>query len=206
MTQAIKKYAIDLKNTGISKEMLQQVKEILEAVPQIQADFENPTVEIAKKHLVIERVFPTEVRNFIKILCDNNEFQLFDQIYDEFSNLGKDPEKKNDYAEFLTDLEQNKGKSMWLETACNLGYIQDKADMDKFVEMYQTMAKHEREFAIKEYEAQKVIDETKNKAVIDGTNAAYTSNVKPTAADVSKMTQAQFDAAVAKYGFDWIYE
>ena len=69
MTQAIKKYAIDLKNTGISKEMLQQVKEILEAVPQIQADFENPTVEIAKKHLVIERVFPTEVRNFIKILC-----------------------------------------------------------------------------------------------------------------------------------------
>ncbi|MCR5736693.1 MAG: F0F1 ATP synthase subunit alpha [Eubacterium sp.] len=101
MTQAIKKYAIDLKNTGISKEMLQQVKEILEAVPQIQADFENPTVEIAKKHLVIERVFPTEVRNFIKILCDNNEFQLFDQIYDEFSNLGKDPEKKNDYAELI---------------------------------------------------------------------------------------------------------
>ena len=76
MTQTTMKYAKDLKNTGISKEMLQQVKEILEAVPQIQEDFENPTVEIEKKHLVIERVFPNEIRNFLKILCDNNEFQL----------------------------------------------------------------------------------------------------------------------------------
>ncbi len=101
MTQAIKKYANDLKNTGISKELLQQAKDILEAVPQIQVDFENPTVEIAKKHIVIDRVFPMEIRNFIKILCDNNEFQLFAQICDEFSDLGKDPEKKNDYAELI---------------------------------------------------------------------------------------------------------
>ncbi|MCR5703405.1 MAG: F0F1 ATP synthase subunit alpha [Eubacterium sp.] len=95
------KYAKDLKNTGISKEMLQQIKEILEAVPQIQEDFENPTVEIEKKHLVIERVFPNEIRNFLKILCDNNEFQLFDDICNTFSELEKDPLKKDDYAELI---------------------------------------------------------------------------------------------------------
>ena len=81
----------DLRNKGVSKDLLQQVKDILEVVPQVRVDFENPAVDISKKHMVIERVFPKEIRNFLKILCDNNDFSLFDEVYEAWSELGKTP-------------------------------------------------------------------------------------------------------------------
>ena len=86
MTQTTVKYATDLRKTDISRELLQQVEDILEAVPQVRTEFEDPTVEIAKKHLIIDRIFPQEIRNFIKILCDNQDFQLFDAICEEYVN------------------------------------------------------------------------------------------------------------------------
>ena len=112
---------------------------------------------------------------------------------------------KTDYADFLSDLETNKGKSMFLESACNLGYIQDKADMEKFVEMYSTMAKHEREQAIKEYEAAKVIEETKQKASIntDGQNGTVISEGLPSA-DMLRSNPKLYRQYVNKYGMDKI--
>ena len=48
MTQEALNYASDLRKTDIPKEMLTQVKEILEAVPQVRVDFENPAVAVEK--------------------------------------------------------------------------------------------------------------------------------------------------------------
>ena len=101
MTQAAMNYAQDLRNTEISKELLQQVKDILEAVPQVRVDFEDPAVEVSKKHLVIERIFPKEIRNFLKILCDNNDFTLFDEVCAAWIELGKTPEAVQQRAELL---------------------------------------------------------------------------------------------------------
>jgi F-type H+-transporting ATPase subunit alpha len=94
-------YAQNLRNAEVSKELLQQVKDILEAVPQVKLDFENPGVEVSKKHLVIERVFPGEIRDFLKILCDNNDFSLFDEVCDAFAELSKTPEQKEKQAELI---------------------------------------------------------------------------------------------------------
>lgn len=101
MTQAAMNYAQDLRNTEISKDLLQQVKDILDAVPQVRVDFENPAVEVSKKHLVIDRVFPKEIRNFLKILCDNDEFSLFDEVCEAWTELGKIPETKEQHAELV---------------------------------------------------------------------------------------------------------
>jgi len=101
VTQAAMNYAQDLRNTGISKDLLQQVKDILEAVPQVRVDFENPAVEVSKKHLVIDRVFPKEIRNFLKILCDNDEFSLFDEVCVAWAELGITPDKREQRAELL---------------------------------------------------------------------------------------------------------
>lgn len=101
MTETIKKYAADLRKTDISRELLQQVTDILEAVPQVRTEFEDPTVEIAKKHLIIDRIFPQEIRNFIKILCDNQDFQLFDAIFEEYENLQNPTDNKVGRAELV---------------------------------------------------------------------------------------------------------
>lgn len=101
MTQAAMNYAQDLRNTEISKELLQQVKDILEAVPQVRVDFEDPAVEVSKKHLVIECIFPKEIRNFLKILCDNNDFSLFDEVCVAWAELGQTTEVTQQRAELL---------------------------------------------------------------------------------------------------------
>lgn len=101
MTSTSISYASDLYNMANAKELLRQVAGILEAVPQVRIDFENPTVEITKKHLVIDRVFPTEIRNFLKLLCDNGDFNLFDEICEALEDISKTPVKEAERAELI---------------------------------------------------------------------------------------------------------
>lgn len=101
MTQAAIDYADGLHKTNIPRELLQQTKGILEAVPQVGVDFGDPTVSLEKKHLVIERVFPKEIRNFLKLLCDNNDFSLFSEICEVYDEQGKTPEKLAKTAQLL---------------------------------------------------------------------------------------------------------
>ena len=99
MIRAAKDYAADLKLVENAKSNLQSVKDILEAVPQIGVEFEDPTVSLEKKHLVIDRVFPKEIRNFLKVLCDNDDFGLLDEIEQAYMELTKTPEKVEAQAE-----------------------------------------------------------------------------------------------------------
>ena len=101
MTQAAIDYATSLRKTETPKELLQQVKDVLEAVPQVRSEFEDPTVSIEKKHLIIDRVFPKEIRDFLKILCDNMHFGLFDEICTAYDELGRKPEAKENQAQLI---------------------------------------------------------------------------------------------------------
>lgn len=87
MTNAAIEYATRLREVGGNKELLQKSKDILDAVPQIRVDFENPAIAIEKKHLVIDKVFPKGIRDLLKLLCDNNDFRLFDDVYDTFISM-----------------------------------------------------------------------------------------------------------------------
>lgn len=98
MIQAAVDYANDLKKAETPKEILKQVKDILEAVPQIRMDFEDPTVLLEKKHMVIDRVFPKEIRSFLKVLCDNDDFKLWDEISQAFAELDRMPSAKEERA------------------------------------------------------------------------------------------------------------
>ena len=111
---------------------------------------------------------------------------------------------KADYAEFLADVSTNQGKAEALKAFCNTGHIQSKEDMQAFANIYDQIAKYERELAIKEYEAKKVIAETKQKAVID-TGASVTDlrdGLKDsyTAAEIGAMSMEQYNALCDKYG------
>ena len=101
MTQAAIDYATSLRKTETPKELLQQVKDVLEAVPQLRSEFEDQTVSIEKKHLIIDRIFPKEIRDFLKILCDNMDFGLFDEICTAYDELGRKPEAKENQAQLI---------------------------------------------------------------------------------------------------------
>lgn len=101
MTQAALNYASDLYKAETPKEYLVQVKGILEAVPQIRREFENPTISLEKKHVVIDRVFPKEIRNFLKVLCDNGDFKLFDEVVLALADMGKENTVKVEQAKLI---------------------------------------------------------------------------------------------------------
>ncbi len=95
MTDQVKDYAKMLLQSGIKKDLLQQTTGILEAVPQVRVDFESPAVSIEKKLIVIDRVFPKDIRNFLKLLCDNHDFALYDEIADAYEQLSDRPKENS---------------------------------------------------------------------------------------------------------------
>lgn len=80
MTENCKKYAVELHELKIQKDLIQQTADIFKAVEQIMDDLANPAVSLEKKHNVIDKIFPKEIRDFLKVLCDNNEVELFPEI------------------------------------------------------------------------------------------------------------------------------
>ena len=80
MLQAIEKYAQMMHRLEIPQDIQKQAADIFEAVPQVLTDLSDPTVNLEKKHHVIEKVFPMQIRDFLKILCDNDAISMFSEI------------------------------------------------------------------------------------------------------------------------------
>ena len=123
MTDKVRDYALMLQKNSAGKDLLQQTTGILEAVPQVRVDFENPAVSIEKKLIVIDRVFPEKIRNFLKLLCDNQDFALYDDIIDTYEEMLDKPKTTSGrailrYVEKPTD-EQLEGIRAFLEKETN---------------------------------------------------------------------------------------
>ena len=69
-----------MRKLGISENILLRTDDILKSVAQIQEEFENPAVALEKKHHVIDMVFPSEIRDFLKLLCDNGDMKHWGEI------------------------------------------------------------------------------------------------------------------------------
>ena len=123
MTQKVVEYAVNLHNSQISQDLLAQVNDIFEAVPQIVMDFTDPTVTLEKKHLVIERVFPKEIRDFLKLLCDNNDISLWKEIVAQYREQSLSPKQKATQAVLsyvtIPNEQQLEGIRAFLRKECN---------------------------------------------------------------------------------------
>ena len=84
MTQTVIDYAKEMKRLSVSPEDVKQTVELLEALPQVKVDFENPTVELEKKIHLIEMILPKQIRDFLELLCDHHDFNLFSEIVEAY--------------------------------------------------------------------------------------------------------------------------
>lgn len=90
MNRTATEYAQMLVKLLVPKEAVKQTADIFTALPQIEADLSNPVVPVEKKHTVIEKVFPKEIRDFLKLLCDNQKFSHFGEIFDTYKDLTRE--------------------------------------------------------------------------------------------------------------------
>ena len=98
MIQTAIDYASELHKTGMSYEELSSVKDIFEVVPQVREELSDPTVSLEKKHLVVQKVFSKNVRNFLQLLCDNDDIGLFDEVCKALKELELTPKQKESTA------------------------------------------------------------------------------------------------------------
>ena len=78
---------------GVPEESVKKTKEILEAVPQLSDLFTNPTVALKKKQTVIDRVFPEDMRNFLKTACRYQRMDLMDEIFAAYEKCRDEQDK-----------------------------------------------------------------------------------------------------------------
>ncbi len=84
MTKAIRNYAREMLDLGIHWEEVAAAHSLLQAIPVLQAQLDDPTVSLEKKINIINRMFPSGIRNFVKLLCENGELHHFNEIVEVY--------------------------------------------------------------------------------------------------------------------------
>mgnify|MGYP004596402305 FL=1 len=95
MISTAKDYAKTLRELNIAANIVGQADDIFTAVPQIAEEFANPSISLASKHNVIEKVFPVQIRDFLKLLCDNSDTGLWKDIVKAYREAA--PERKGEF-------------------------------------------------------------------------------------------------------------
>ena len=93
-------YAKRLRELNIPGDIVGQTGDGFIGLPQVKLDFESPAVSLSAKHNVIEKVFPLQIRDFLKVLCDNGDVYLWDDICTAYREVS--PEKKEEFVVTLS--------------------------------------------------------------------------------------------------------
>lgn len=69
------------------REAVDTAMDILNGSDELVAALDNPAIPNKEKHNVIDKVFPEEIRNFIKYLCDNGHINIMNDIYNVYDSI-----------------------------------------------------------------------------------------------------------------------
>lgn len=81
MTQTSISYATVLYELKTDPAAVEQTEQILKEVPEVQKALEDPTVSMETKHRLVERIFPKEMQNFLKTMCDHHQAAEAEEIF-----------------------------------------------------------------------------------------------------------------------------
>lgn len=81
MTQIEANYAIVLYEIGVPREIVEQTESLYGKTPELKKALASPIIDKEAKHRVIDRIFPSEVHNFLKVVCDYQSIDSLEQIF-----------------------------------------------------------------------------------------------------------------------------
>lgn len=84
MTQTSISYATVLYELNISREAVETSEKIFREVPQVGKALEDPTVSGETKRRLVERIFPGEIQNFLKNMCDHHQAAKAGEIFEAY--------------------------------------------------------------------------------------------------------------------------
>lgn len=87
MIELTMNYAVVLFELKISHEIIYETKQIFLENRELLNAFSNPSIKQNEKHSVIDAIFHKEIRNFLKVLSDNNKIDLIVNIIDAYDDV-----------------------------------------------------------------------------------------------------------------------
>ena len=87
MTQTSINYATVLYELEIPTEVINETKEIFCKTDELYKSLISPVVSKDSKDSIIEKVFPKEIHNFLKVLCHYNSMNYIYEIFDEYKAI-----------------------------------------------------------------------------------------------------------------------
>ena len=87
MTQTANNYATVLLELGVTREAVDETKEILSLTQDLPKSLKSPVVSKQDKHKLIDRIFPASLRTFLKVVCQNGQIDSILDIFSEYQAL-----------------------------------------------------------------------------------------------------------------------
>ncbi len=87
MIQKTAEYAEQLNRMKVPKSVVEETSRIFEVLPETSSQLSTPTVPLEQRHNVINSVFPVEVRDILKVLCDDNAIGSWPEIAKEYMRI-----------------------------------------------------------------------------------------------------------------------
>ena len=78
---------------GIKKESLQKAQDMLHENEELLSALENPTITKKEKENVVEKLFPDDIKSFLKVVCDNDDIACFDEAVEYYDELKRTTDK-----------------------------------------------------------------------------------------------------------------
>ena len=82
MMQAAINYGQVLYELSIPEPVIEAAALALKTVPELKRALNSPVVAKSSKHRGIDRVFPAEIRSFLKVLVDRRDIGLADEVFE----------------------------------------------------------------------------------------------------------------------------
>ena len=87
MTQNAREIAERLIQLQVTPSVMSSTSRIFEVLPETLSELSDPTVSLEKRNAIIDSVFPTEVRDTLKLLCQENSLGMWQEIAEKYSEI-----------------------------------------------------------------------------------------------------------------------
>jgi F-type H+-transporting ATPase subunit delta len=84
MSSVAANYSEVLYQLDVSKESVAESEKIFKECPVLLKTLDSPVLPLEKKSKVIDRIFPDDIKNFLKVVCKNGRVSEIINIFSEY--------------------------------------------------------------------------------------------------------------------------
>lgn len=94
MLQKVVEYAKQLFRMRVPKSVIEETSRIFEVLPETAGQLSDATIPLEKRMSIIDSIFPTEVRDTLKVLCTDGLLSAWGEVAEEYEKISNEESTK----------------------------------------------------------------------------------------------------------------